>query len=705
MAILLIDSYDSFTFNLATQLERVTEKTVVTIRNDGLGLDELRQSVGLFEAVVIGPGPGSPEKASDIGIIPELWKFDIPVFGVCLGFQSLVLAAGGKIKQLSMPMHGQPSRIAHEQQSIFEGVDKGFEAIRYHSLYADGDAYGSIIPLAWSEDDNVLMAGRHPHKPYFGVQYHPESVCSQNGDNVLTNFWLLAQDYNEHEGRELVKDEARLLRFVEQYSIKPRPLVRNSRRKPSTCPPPVHCEELTFTQDASNLAVSICEVIKKELGYDYTLLNSAKEPGRWSIICMLVKGQTPVIYTRDHDTLYIGAHDQQFTAPTQVALSADYSVWEYLAEYMEPKITLHKSDPLDLPFIGGLVGYVSYEEDVSMADIDKTILIDSENSRIFIVSINSDNGQAFVSEAADLVSDLLLKPVIDPLQNIPDSCKDIFSQPPQYDLPSKDSYLDKIKKCQEYLKSGDSYELCLTAQTKITLQDDLDPWMLYKMLLKNNPAPYSCFMDRGFEATLVGSSPERFMSWTRQGTCEFRPIKGTVKKTPDMTREKASSLLNTTKERGENLMIVDLIRHDLNQLLHSVRVDKLMTVEEYHTVYQLVSVIKGELPHQDYLGIDLLDHSFPPGSMTGAPKKRSIELLKTLEDVPRGVYSGVCGYWSVTDQGDWSVIIRSMFKNRGDQGNVWRIGAGGAITILSDPDAEWDEMCTKLERPLAVFGK
>ena len=171
-----------------------------------------------------------------------------------------------------------------------------------------------------------------------------------------------------------------------------------------------------------------------------------------------------------------------------------------------------------------------------------------------------------------------------------------------------------------------------------------------------------------------------------------------------MTREKANEILNTDKERGENLMIVDLIRHDLNQLLKNVRVEKLMTVEEYHTVYQLVSVICGELPPA-YKGLDLLAHSLPPGSMTGAPKIRSVHILDGLEDyIPRGIYSGVSGYWSVLDEGQWSVIIRSAFSYKAES-NIWRIGAGGAITVLSDANDEWDEMKAKLESALQAFIK
>ena len=227
------------------------------------------------------------------------------------------------------------------------------------------------------------------------------------------------------------------------------------------------------------------------------------------------------------------------------------------------------------------------------------------------------------------------------------------------------------------------------------------------------------------------------MSWTRPRSqagkapisiCQLRPIKGTVQKCQvgpngkfrNVTLKEATQQLSTTKERAENLMIVDLIRHDLHSVVGSgnVHVKKLMAVEEYETVYQLVSVIEGELksdiekppssdkaPHPAKHGIDVLAASLPPGSMTGAPKKRSCQLLRSIEDEkPRSIYSGVVGYISVGGGGDFSVVIRSMFKWDGEEGvDEWHVGAGGAVTTLSTEDGEWEEMRVKMESTLRVF--
>jgi len=217
-------------------------------------------------------------------------------------------------------------------------------------------------------------------------------------------------------------------------------------------------------------------------------------------------------------------------------------------------------------------------------------------------------------------------------------------------------------------------------------------------------------MERIGDVTMLGSSPERFLSFSREGLCQLRPIKGTASNSLHLTREDAIAALSVPKEFAENLMIVDLIRHDLYGATGGgVKVSKLCSVEEYETVWQLVSVIEGKTsPGACPL---VLGASLPPGSMTGAPKKRSVEILHDLEGDERGFYSGVCGYLDAGGAADFSVIIRSCILQPSlskksdiiDDDEVWEIGAGGAITALSDPEAEWEEMLVKLQSVLSVF--
>jgi para-aminobenzoate synthetase len=211
-------------------------------------------------------------------------------------------------------------------------------------------------------------------------------------------------------------------------------------------------------------------------------------------------------------------------------------------------------------------------------------------------------------------------------------------------------------------------------------------------------------------------------------------MKGTVKKSASVrTLAQAKPLLDIPKEKAENLMIVDLVRHDLHGVCGSgnVSVPRLMVVEEYKSVFQMISVVVGQIPppfppsmlpylsqveideaeKKRYTGIDVLAASLPPGSMTGAPKKRSCEILQEIEGgEERGLYSGVVGYMDVKGRGDWSVTIRCMFKwddedvvADGEEREVWHVGAGGAVTALSMPVGEREEMETKWAGTLGVF--
>jgi para-aminobenzoate synthetase len=250
---------------------------------------------------------------------------------------------------------------------------------------------------------------------------------------------------------------------------------------------------------------------------------------------------------------------------------------------------------------------------------------------------------------------------------------------------------------------------------------------LYQKLRKYNPAAFSAFADLG-PAKIVSSSPECFLNWDRESMLEMKPMKGTVRKTPDMTMEKAREILGTTKEMAENLMIADLIRHDLYGICGSggVRVEKLLEVEDHGRVYQMITHVKGEVRseqlgyavrHMPQLkssnmavhGLTALQRCLPPGSMTGAPKERSCLHLRHIEARKRSIYSGVMGYLDLGGGGSFSVLIRTAFtrspnEDAGEQSHqTWRIGAGGAVTTLSTAEGEWQEMLTKLRTVCNVF--
>ncbi|KAI9786955.1 MAG: para-aminobenzoate synthase, (PABA) [Geoglossum umbratile] len=821
--ILLIDAFDSFTNNLASLLCETTGASmcIVKITTEP---SELLCLLKQADAVVVSPGPGTPVNPEDVGIIDMLWTLSdellLPVLGVCLGFQSLALAFGGKIERLKEPKHGIVSEIIHSDMSIFSEVED-INATRYHSLHANighdiqvlkavkqpKDLWEStsqapeLEPLAWTFDaDNgaVLMATKHASKPFWGLQYHPESICTgSDSTKVIRNWWKEVGEWNSKRHRAPVcactsaagggtpagkyqgKTPLATSLNPQEASVQPsaevliEPLPKaepcQDRAGRTVISREAHLPEVGVTE--------ICNMLRYK-NEDFIILESAgkvHDLSRYHIIGLIYPGETTrldyiqrkhVIVETIDDTRRRGnlSHDLR---------KLNCSPWSFLKLYLEQR---RATGGLEWsPFWGGFMGYSTYETglatlgvatedrsddskdypDMSFSFIERSVVIDRHLGTFCVQSVIAGD-EHWVNIAANNIIRLGINDC-----KIPPETR-CFHPTPELEecvqrsivvKPKEQLYKEKIRKCQEYIRAGDSYELCLTAQTKVRLpvtyarqdgrfvRSDF-AWQLYQSLQYQNPAPFSAFMQIG-KTTIISSSPERFLRWTRDGLCQMRPIKGTVKKHPQVTREMAEWVLGQDKERAENLMIVDLIRHDLYGIVGAggVQVPKLMIVEEYETVYQLVSVIEAHLttpnpwvppPEKpsDYeeegsraglTGIDVLATALPPGSMTGAPKYRSCQLLDHIEDhQPRGVYSGVLGYMSVCGGGDFSVMIRSAIRRDeeldlvttcGERADgfaerayeVWRIGAGGAVTTLSTEQGEWDEMNTKLESTLRAF--
>ncbi|KAF1952764.1 para-aminobenzoate synthase [Byssothecium circinans] len=814
--ILFVDAYDSFTNNIIGLLEQTLNATVTLVHiNDEKANANLINTLSQFDAIVVGPGPGHPAKPSDVGFINNLWNLDenkhvLPIFGVCLGFQSLCLAHGAEVRKLPRARHGIVSKPSHSNTDIFAGIGDGLEATQYHSLrvglhgesgsidveneifWEPSRKCPSLRPLAWDTTDEVngpiLMGVRHTTKPFWGVQFHPESICtSEEGKQLISNWWTSAQAWLSKRGRmRMMRNE----QIKEQIAV-PTPLLPSIADftpggSPASHRPSSHLAELlrsvieeddVFLRWGKNSTASITPTsLLEALGHnrnEVVLLDSqGHASGRFSILGLMVPGKTmKVTYKVTDKTLRYGMDQGRMC---NMQLNSIEEVWPILQEAMDlhdprnqeggsSRASSTGSDvvmtgldqyvaghlPVDSPFWGGFMGYISYEAGLETIDVEphascamaagavpdinfafmyRTIVIDHVKSQVYIQSLLPKDW-AWILEVGRTVDGLASRAELAVSTSVSQAsiaeareCEtlDRFLASAQVSRPKETSYRNKVLRCQESLASGDSYELCLTDSTSISVpaaphsRMGLDAWALYKRLRSNNAAPFGAFM-RLSGVSVVGSSPERFLSWSREGKCQFRPIKGTVKKSKEMTRERAHAILESSKERAENLMIVDLIRHDLSGVVGADKtwVSKLMVVEEYETVYQLVSVIEGQLPNGGLeedtgpRGIDVLKASLPPGSMTGAPKKRSCEILSDIEQRPRGVYSGVLGYMDVGGAGDFSVVIRTAVKsdagsNHGD-GEVWRIGAGGAVTIQSTDEGEFQEMETKCSSVLGAL--
>ena len=235
-----------------------------------------------------------------------------------------------------------------------------------------------------------------------------------------------------------------------------------------------------------------------------------------------------------------------------------------------------------------------------------------------------------------------------------------------------------------------------------------DPLAAYLRLRELNPAPYAGFLQHdvpGARGWLLSSSPERYALVGADRSLETKPIKGTTPRgaTPVEDEEHRSRLASDPKFRAENLMIVDLLRNDLSMVCEpgTVTVPTLMEVESYETVHQLVSTVRGRL-RDDVTTVGALRSLFPAGSMTGAPKLRTMQVIEQVEDSPRGVYAGAFGWVGADGRADLGVVIRSL-TTTGD--GRYLLGTGGGITVRSEVGEELAESRWKAERLLrAVDG-
>jgi para-aminobenzoate synthetase len=376
---------------------------------------------------------------------------------------------------------------------------------------------------------------------------------------------------------------------------------------------------------------------------------------------------------------------------------------ESIFSYLERELARRRPSGADIPFDFdcGFAGYLGYElkgecegasahrattPDAAFILADRLIAFDHQERRAYLLSLTEDDPWVEATERQLTVLPARAEPqALIALPFLPRrSCR---------------HYREDIEACKRYLTAGHSYEICLTNTLEATT--DADPLELYRALRRANPAPFAAYLRFG-DLAVLSSSPERFLSVGRDGKAETRPIKGTCRRgaAPAEDVRLAAELRCDEKSRAENVTIVDLMRNDLGRVceLGSVEVPELMRIESFETVHQLVSSVCGRL-RPELTPIDAVRACFPPGSMTGAPKRRTMEIIDELEDAARGVYSGAIGWLGLGGACDLSVAIRTLVLDR----ERVSVGAGGAIVTDSDPREELAEMLLKARSATDAF--
>ncbi len=266
----------------------------------------------------------------------------------------------------------------------------------------------------------------------------------------------------------------------------------------------------------------------------------------------------------------------------------------------------------------------------------------------------------------------------------------------------KEEYISIIRRLQQHILRGDCYEINF-CQEFFAEHAEIDPLSIYKELSDISPNPFSALY-RLKDKWLLCASPERFLK--KEGKKILtQPIKGTSKRIQgddNKDEQNRNKLFLSDKDRSENVMIVDLMRNDLSKICEegTVKVDELYGIYSFPQVHQMISTISGELKN-DISFSEILKATFPMGSMTGAPKRRVMELIEQYEKTKRGIFSGAVGYISPTNDFDFNVVIRSIMYNNSTE--YLSFQAGSAITFYSDPEKEWEECLLKAEAIKKIF--
>lgn len=695
MKTLLVDNHDSYTYNVFHLLAAASGEEPMVVNNDAVSWRVLTRMD--FDAIVLSPGPGHPSRWHDFGVCRDILRYsEVPVFGICLGHQGIGNLLEGTVNRAPMAMHGRLSRVMHEGKGLFKDVPQGFSVVRYHSLAITSPPGPEGHIVAWA-DDGVVMGVEHTKRPIWGVQFHPESISTEYGLKIAENFFELAAR-NKPQARPAGRAT------IAPSVAKPAP-----RSAPREAGNEMQLRMRTIEGQAPT------EYVYEELfaAHDPSFwLDSADAP-TWLAQCSYMgttAGPDRCFVTYDVDSGEIAVNRGG------VETVEHKSIFDYLHRELG-RIEVDPPEGVERGLVGGYVGYLGYElkadcgspnvhssdmPDAALMLANRVVAVDHTKDQTYLFALcrgEDPEAELWLDSAEALVKQAIAEP---PAERPPAPPMDPGGHVSFQSGRGRERYLADIAKSQAELLAGESYEVCLTDQ--FSTDTSPEPFELYRQLRRSNPSPFAAFLRLGDHA-VVSSSPERFISVDRRREVMARPIKGTISRVEDPAEDAArvKELGEDEKTYAEHLMIVDLLRNDLGVVcdVDSVKVPDLMVIEPYATVHQMVSTIVGRL-EDGRSPVDCVRATFPGGSMTGAPKERTMEIIDDLEEEARGVYSGSIGYFGADGHTDLNIVIRTIVMRKGGRTTI---GAGGAIVMQSDPVEEFDEILLKARAPMAAIAR
>jgi para-aminobenzoate synthetase len=597
----------------------------------------------------------------DFGVCRDLLQLypDLPVLGVCLGHQGLAHFAGARVVPVPGALHGRTGRVRHGGEGIFRGLPADFEAIRYHSLAVEADSLPSNVQVtAVSVEDGRIMGLAFLDRPWHGVQFHPESIGTPSGAALLKNFLDLAAPSRAVPAA--------------------RPPGPAETRAPVPPGSPVPFRELSWRDPAEVFSGFFTEA-SGTFWLDGRRPPASAASG-WPVTVM---GKAGAFFEfRDFSSLrdwMAGLDlDGDRAAPWAGYRGGPVGHLAYelhrdtLGTKKEPE--LHSGEPLSRWMLPE--GYLVFDQEAARAFAAWEGEAPPGWLRTILEAWNEPPVPSAVSASA-----------LPPFQEW---------EP----LLSETEYKERVLSLQDSIARGETYEACLTHA--FSARSPADARAVFRRLRERNPAPYAAWLAFP-DVRILSASPELFLEISPAGVLRGRPIKGTRPRGKSAAEDAAlrEGLRGSVKDGAENRMIVDLTRHDFSRVCApgSVEVPSFLEVEAHPAVFQMVSEVRGALA-AGKTALDAVEACFPGGSMTGAPKERTVELLEKLEAGPRGVYSGALGWFTRGGALTLSMVIRTL-ENRGDR---WRVGCGGAVLADSDPEAEWREAVLKARSVIDAAG-
>ena len=734
MSVLIVDNHDSFTFNIAHLVAEALGEMPQVVLASGP-----RPSLDGISHVIIGPGPGTPHNPGDLGCSPDVYREalerGIPVLGICLGLQLMAVAHGGRVDRAPTPMHGLEDEVrftgAAANDPVFAHLPRELRIVRYHSLAID-DCPPELEVLG-TTSDGVIQAARLRGHDAWGAQFHPESIRTEGGLDLMRAFLAVGGGTAPWPRPAAAECE----NSAGEGSA--RPSAVGSDVCAASVGPEFSAPTLASAPDSAPATHTLL------LGSEVTLTNVFTEAE--ALYRNLFSAQDRAVWldsaSEDHRSRFSimgacdgpGAHLFEYRVPEDERVEGVPAKDGFFSamRMRQNAVRLDEEGRRASQALGGFalgyLGYLGYglgaetlgleresregmEPDAHLVFLTRALVIDHDRGTARAVALAELDADAdhpgtvgeqhswIVETTRNLVSVLTGAGEAHGEDQGGKAEAGVGSSPAPTYRHTVAEYAKLIDRCQELINEGESYELCLTNEAQVP--GKYDPLDVYAQLRRVARVPYGAFLQCG-KWSVASASPERFLEVSAAGEVESRPIKGTAPRSADPEEDARlrAELAASRKDRAENLMIVDLVRHDLSRVCEagSVKVPNIYQVESFPTVHQMISTITGRLA-PGRTALDAIEAAFPGGSMTGAPKLRTVQLLRDLESGPRGVYSGAIGWISPNGAASLSIVIRTAVLDEAGA----RFGVGGAITRLSDAGAEIEETFTKARTVRAALG-